>query len=135
MNDLVTDASVLVCMLTGTTHTAAGLTDRLGESWCHAPHVVDAEVGHALRRKERNGELDSHRALTALRCLDRTIDERYPHTSPMIEMAWLQRERLTFYDALYVSLAAMLQVPLLTLDARLARCHDLPCEVELIIDN
>lgn len=135
MNDLVTDASALVCALTGTTATAGELARRLAVSRCHAPHFVDAEVGHVLRRKERQGQLDSDSALDALRQLEESVDQRYPHVGPIAELAWLQRERLTFYDALYVSLAAMLQVPLLTLDARLARCHDLPCEVELITDN
>ena len=39
---------------------------------------------------------------------------------------------MTFYDALYVALAAALDVPLLTADARLARATGLPCQVELV---
>jgi predicted nucleic acid-binding protein len=135
VNDLVTDASTLVCALTGSTETSAGLVERLAGSRCHAPHVVDAEVGHALRRKERQGAIDPEGALEALRQLGRAVDKRYPHTGAIAELAWQQRDRLSFYDSLYVSLATMLGVPLLTMDARLARCHDLPCEVELISES
>ena len=46
--------------------------------------------------------------------------------------AWTLRDNLTYYDALYVALAARLGYPLLTADARLARAPGLPCAVELI---
>ena len=46
--------------------------------------------------------------------------------------AWTLRDNVTYYDALYVALAARLGYPLLTADARLARAPGLPCAVELI---
>ncbi len=45
---------------------------------------------------------------------------------------WALRDNVTYYDALYVALAARLGYPLLTADARLARAPGLPCAVELI---
>lgn len=59
------------------------------------------------------------------------VDERYPHGS-LAATAWALRADVSYYDALYVALAARLQVPLLTLDARLSRTPQLPCTVELI---
>jgi predicted nucleic acid-binding protein len=135
MDDLVTDASTWVCALTGTTTIAADLRTRLVSSRCHAPHVVDAEVGHVLRRRERCGALEPDTALTALRLLRTAVDERYPHAGPIAELAWTQRKNLSYYDALYVALSSALRIPLLTLDARLANAPNLPCEVELLIDN
>ncbi len=52
-------------------------------------------------------------------------------STPLAEAAWELRSAVTFYDALYVVLAATLDVPLLTADARLARAPGLPCQVEL----
>ena len=48
----------------------------------------------------------------------------------LIHVAWGLRDNFSFYDALYVALALMLDEPLLTFDARLARSgFDLPIEV------
>ncbi|WP_342801739.1 hypothetical protein [Nocardia sp. No.11] len=42
------------------------------------------------------------------------------------------RHTITFYDGLYAALAARLDVPPLTSDARLSRTPGLPCRVEVI---
>ncbi len=42
------------------------------------------------------------------------------------------RDNLSDYDAMYVALAARLDVSLLTADARLARAPGLPCAVEVL---
>ena len=60
-----------------------------------------------------------------------SVGERYPH-GPLATAAWALRDNVTYYDALYVALAARLGYPLLTADARLARAPGLPCAVELI---
>jgi predicted nucleic acid-binding protein len=60
------------------------------------------------------------------------VDQRYPHTGSLADAAWELRDNVTFYDALYVALAAALDVPLLTADARLARAPGLPCQVEVV---
>src|SRR2546423_11916555 len=126
-DELVPDASILICVLTGVTSAADELAGRLAVTQCHAPHVVDAEVGHALRRKERRGELDPDQARAGLRKLEDLVENRYPHTGLIAELAWLQRDNLTYYDALYAAVAAALRIPLLTLDARLANAPNLPC--------
>ena len=46
--------------------------------------------------------------------------ERVEHEH-LIHVAWELRDNFSFYDALYVALALMLDEPLLTFDARLAR--------------
>ena len=132
MNELVTDASALVYALTLETAAAAELRARLEKTDCHAPHLVDAEFGQALRRHERLGQIDPDRALSALRTGRLLVQNRYPHDGLFGELAWSLRKNLSFYDALYVALAAALQVPLLTADVRLAGTPGLPCEVDLI---
>lgn len=77
------------------------------------------------------GNLTVAVAETALRAVAALVDERYPHGS-LAAAAWALRANVRYYDALYVSLAARLQIPLLTLDARLSRAPQLPCTVELI---
>jgi predicted nucleic acid-binding protein len=42
------------------------------------------------------------------------------------------RHNLSFYDALYVALAARLNTVLLTGDIRLGQAPQLPCQVELV---
>ena len=78
------------------------------------------------------GHLDPESAATGLAGGRLLIDQRYPHTGSLAGAAWDLRDNVTFYDALYVALAAALDVPLLTADARLTRAPGLPCQVELV---
>lgn len=57
------------------------------------------------------------RAVTQLADLPIT---RHSHL-PLIERIWTLRERFTAYDGIYVALAELLDVELVTADARLAR--------------
>jgi predicted nucleic acid-binding protein len=94
-----------------------------------APHLIDAEVGHALRRGVRLGKYSAEAAGRALWEVDKLPVERVEHEH-LIFVAWGLRDNFSFYDGLYVALALMLDEPLLTLDARLARSGlDLPIEV------
>lgn len=117
----VLDASVLAEYLTLGSHAeAAGdrIFDDSEARW--APELVDAEVGHVLRREERRGDLDEDDAGEALWQLDQLPVERVSHEM-LLRSAWELRHNVTFYDALYVALAEMLDEPLVTFDARLAR--------------
>jgi len=126
----VVDASVLVELLSDGDD-ADVIAERLdaGEHVLWAPHLIDAEVGHALRRSVRLGKLTADGAGKALWELDDLPIERVEHEL-LNHVAWGLRDNFTFYDALYVALALMLDEPLLTFDARLARTGiDLPIEV------
>ncbi|TCO56732.1 type II toxin-antitoxin system VapC family toxin [Actinocrispum wychmicini] len=130
--DLVVDASATVLALTGTTDDAKAIRKRLAATTTHAPHLLDAEVGHVLRRLERTGVIDDEEASTALGALPHLVDHRYPHTGRLAQATWELRHTVTFYDGLYVALAAALDVPLMTSDEKLTKAPDLPCEVELV---
>jgi predicted nucleic acid-binding protein len=128
---VVLGASAAVIALVEVSPDAAQLRRRLAGVLTQAPHLIDAEVGSVLRRRAAAGLIDAGVAAAALRGVGLLVAERYPH-GPLATAAWALRHNLSYYDALYVALAARLDVPLLTADARLARSPGLPCEVELI---
>lgn len=126
----VVDASVLVELLRDGEH-AEAIAGRLDaeEHTLWAPHLIDAEIGHALRRAVYMGELGAEAAGRALWEVSDIPIELVEHEL-LVHLAWGLRDNFSFYDALYVALAMMLDEPLLTLDARLARSGiDLPIEV------
>jgi predicted nucleic acid-binding protein len=117
----VVDASVLVSILAGAEH--AGWAQEQLETpgprrslW--APHLIDAEVGHSLRRRVAARQLDADDALEAIDDLIRLPLRRIAHRD-LLDRAWALRDNLSFYDALYIALAERLEFPLLTLDDRL----------------
>lgn len=119
----VIDASVVVTMLADAEHApwAEGQLSAVGADrslW--VPHLIDAEVGQALRREVAAGRLGEGRADAALRDLMRMPLRRIDHIG-LIYRAWELRHNFSFYDGLYVALAEILDVPLVTLDRRLAR--------------
>jgi predicted nucleic acid-binding protein len=131
LTDVVLDASATVTALVERTPEAHALRERLGRLGRHAPHLIDAEVGSVLRRRVAAGELPAELAEGALRALDSLVVERYPH-GPLAPAAWQLRHNVSYYDALYVALAARLGATLLTGDKRLANAPGLPCELEVI---
>jgi predicted nucleic acid-binding protein len=132
LNEYVVDASAAILALVGTGRGSADLRGRLPRMRCHAPHLLDAEVGNVLRRHEQSGRISSEEAQEALSAIHAVVRLRYPHTGELAAAAWALRANLTFYDALYVALAGLLDVPLLTCDKRLSRVRRLPCHVELV---
>ena len=126
----VVDASVLVELLRHGEHAEVAKERLDAEEYAlWAPHLIDAEVGHALRRSVRLGKLTADAAGRALWEVDLVPVERVEHEL-LVHVAWGLRDNFSFYDALYVALALMLDEPLLTFDARLARTGaDVPIEV------
>lgn len=129
---MVVDSGAFVFATTERNRAARALLHRIGRSTCHAPHLFDADVGNVLRRKVLAKELVDVHAEQILALAPSVVRYRYQHAGPLSAIAWQLRNTVTFYDALYVALAATLAVPLLTLDGRLSRAPDLPCRVELV---
>ena len=137
----VLDASVLIEYLVGFDRVPAVRSSILaaaGALW--APQLVDAEVGHVLRRAVARGELGAgaaHAALgagaahAALSDLARFPIQRAAHIG-LLDRAWDLRANVSFYDALYVALAERIGEPLLTLDARLATASGVHAEVVVV---
>ncbi|HJZ34909.1 MAG TPA: type II toxin-antitoxin system VapC family toxin [Solirubrobacterales bacterium] len=127
----VVDASVLVEYLAAGERVEAAREAIRRERWVWAPALVDAEVGQALRRQVRGGEISARKAGAALDDLLEMRLQKVPHRH-LIDRAWELRDNVSFYDGLYVALAEALDSPLLTLDGKLARASGLRTEVELI---
>ncbi len=107
------------------------LVERLAEDGdLHAPHLIDVEVIHALRR------LVAGRALTEDRAADVRTDfadltiVRYPH-QPLADRMWELRHNLSTYDAPFVALSEALNASLITCDSRLAGASGHKARIEL----
>ncbi len=124
---VVVDASALVDALLMN----GAARSRLGVESLQAPELIDAELLAVLRRLVLAGKLQDSAALQAL-TISHQLGLRRHTSRALWRRAWELRLNLSAYDALYVTLAEELQVPLLTADARLARAPGLRCRVELI---
>jgi predicted nucleic acid-binding protein len=101
-----------------------------GES-LHAPHLVDIEVAHVLRRYALMGFITSARGERALEDFSSFPILRYEHEF-LLGRIWLLRNNLSAYDATYVALAVVLRAPLVTRDRRLANAAGSRATIELI---
>jgi predicted nucleic acid-binding protein len=120
---IVLDASAAVDFLLRDEANFDWLEQRLGrDDALAAPHLLDSEVAHVLRKHFVGGRLDEGRAVEALRDLDELPLERYA-ARPLLERIWGLRHNLGAYDATYVALAEALDATLITSERRLL---DLP---------
>ncbi len=126
----VVDAGVVVALLVEPDRLLSGALEAVTRG-AQAPHLIGAEVGHVLRRRVRQGDLSPDAGAEAVIDLGRLQISYAPHAG-LLDRAWELRHNLSFYDALYVALAERLDVPLLTLDRRVAGTPGLRCEVEVL---
>jgi predicted nucleic acid-binding protein len=127
---IVVDTSAAIAALTGRPQNRE-LIDRLGDdSDLSAPHLLDVEFLHALRRLVVGGGLGEDRAADARSDFAALAISRYEHAI-VADRVWDLRFSLTAYDAAFVALAEALDAPLVTCDGRLARAPGHQATVEL----
>jgi predicted nucleic acid-binding protein len=97
----------------------------------HAPHLVDVEVAQGLRRLVRTGDVSPARAKETIEDLVDFDLHRHSHTD-LLQRAWTLRNKMTAYDAMYVSLAEALGAPLVTCDGSLATAPGHAARIETI---
>jgi predicted nucleic acid-binding protein len=97
----------------------------------HAPHLIDIEVTQTLRRLVHLKEISAARGKQALEDHVALNIKRAEHRE-FLERVWALRDSVTAYDAAYVVLAEVLDAPLITCDAKLARSHGHEAHVELV---
>ena len=115
---IVLDASAALELLLATS-AGARIEERLfaGREAIHAPHLIDVEVAHALRRLALRG-LDEAGCAAAYSDWWDVPVERTAH-GILMDRAWALRANFTIYDGVYIALAELLDAPLVTHDAKL----------------
>jgi predicted nucleic acid-binding protein len=97
----------------------------------YAPELIDLEYANALRKlllrhvilpEEARAYLLSWAGNGLIRC----------NHAMLLPRVWDHRGSITPYDASYVALAELLEIPLLTADRRLAKAAEAHCEVILV---
>ncbi len=117
---IVVDTSAVLGVLAGRP-AAPGLIDRVrSDGDLHAPHLLDVEFQHALRRLVVGRAISEDRAADVRTDFSDLSIVRYPHVS-LADRMWELRNNVTAYDAAFLALAEVLAIPLVTCDARLAR--------------
>ena len=124
----VVDASVVVAALLEDGPLADWSQAQLEGEYLAAPHLLPAEVHHAVRRAERRSQVDSTTATLAIREFGSLTLYLFPLV-PLGDRIWELRPSLTPYDAWYVALAEALDCELVTLDGRLARSNGAKCPI------
>lgn len=115
----VVDTSAVVDLLLGS-GSAATIRRLLTDGPAAAPQLLVFETLAVLRRDVARGDLDPARARAAVQDLGDVPVDLFP-LPPLRARAWELRENLTIADGMFVALAELLDEPLVTLDARLAR--------------
>lgn len=127
---IVIDGSALAIAVADTTARGEQIRMRLNGG-AVAPHLVDAEVGQAIRGLVLRGLLDPSDAERSLYAAEQLVGDRYPHP-PLRPRVWQLRDNVSFYDGLYVALAEAVGLPLLTADAKLRSAHGPQCLIDLV---
>ena len=123
---VVVDSSVLVVALTDGGTLGAWAERMVARAPIYAPELVQAETSNILRRLERARRIPTLEAGAAFEDLLQLDLAVFPF-APFAERIWQLRHAVTSYDAWYVALAEALQLPLATLDRRLARAKGPKC--------
>ncbi len=124
---IVVDSSAALAALLGRDAARTALTDRR----LIAPHVIDAEVAHALRGLVLGGKLPEPEASRILGVWRELAVDRLPMRG-LLPRVWELRDNLSAHDALFVAAAEVHEVPLVTADRRLASAPGTRCTIELI---
>jgi predicted nucleic acid-binding protein len=129
---IVVDASAVLELLL---RTARGLKVEervlVSRESLHGPHLIDIEVAQTLRRLVNLKEISAARGQQALED-HLALNIRRAEHKELLERVWTLRDSVTAYDAAYVVLAEVLDAPLITCDAKLARAHGHNARIELI---
>jgi predicted nucleic acid-binding protein len=129
---IVVDASALLeALLRTPAADVVGLRLFAPGETLHAPHLLDVELAHVIRRYAAAGEIDGERGRAALADLADLRLLRYPHDI-LLPRIWDLRHNLSAYDAAYVALAEALDAPLITRDRRLAAAVGHRARIELV---
>ena len=123
---VVIDSSVVVAAIVDTGAHGAWAEKILEQDGLYAPQLLRVEAANVLRRLERVREITEQEANAAFEDLMQ-LDVDLHEFEPFSERVWELRHNVTSYDAWYVALAEALDLPLATLDGRLAKAEGPKC--------
>lgn len=124
---IVADCSAVVEALRGDQETR----ELLASTRVFAPHLIDAEVAHAVRGMSLGGLVTPDQGQRMIGHWSRFGVVRFA-MHPLLARVWELRANLTAYDAMYVALAEELRCRLVTADARVGRATGPTCEVSVL---
>jgi predicted nucleic acid-binding protein len=104
---------------------------RLASERVAVPHLVDAEIAHALRAQVQRGRIRTGDARSALVRWARLGIRRFGAVA-LLPRVWELRENVSAYDATYVALAEATDCELVTGDGRLARAPGPTCVITVV---
>ena len=124
---IVLDASAAVALLVDSGPAGEQIGQVLLQHEIAYPSLLQYEIASALRRLAASEAITSQLAKRSLR--ESTLLGGQPFEfADVTERVWELRHTLSAYDAAYVALAELLDVPLLTLDARLRAAPGTRCQ-------
>ena len=103
----------------------------IADSEMHAPSLIDYEVASALRGHALGGKLGGIRLEDAAEDFSAMQIARHPLSTMMWAVLDL-RANYTVYDAAYVVLAQVLDVPLVTADTKLLEARKIGVDVRVL---
>lgn len=124
---IVVDASALVAALVDYGPQGEWAESILAGTTLCAPEIAYVETTDTLRRLERANRIAIAEANAAHEDLMQLKIQVFSF-EPFAERIWELRHNVTSYDAWYVAVAEALNLPLATLDRRLAKTRGLRCD-------
>ena len=135
MSTVVVDSSAFVDTIAQPLRRGGQVLERLEtfDDWW-APECFDAEVAQGLRHQVLRGALSGSEFIREMQALSGLAIGRIP-VGPLLGRMAALSPSVTAYDAAFVAVAELLDAPLLTTDARLARAPGPRCEFLLVEGN
>jgi predicted nucleic acid-binding protein len=135
MSPCVIDSSAWVSVVVREDERGERVLDELAEfdEWW-APDAFDLEVLYALRGRLLRGSMTAGDLLVQAEALSRIPVERMSTRFLGLRIAVLSPS-VSAYDAAFVAVAELIDAPLITTDARLARAPGPRCEFLLVEGN
>jgi predicted nucleic acid-binding protein len=124
---IVVDASAAVSALLN----AGSARTTLRSERLAIPHLADAEIANALRRRVLARDITARQGWDALDAW-RRLGVRRHSIRALLPRVWELHPNLSAYDAAYVALAEALGCALLTADGRLGRAAGVRCPITVV---
>ncbi len=124
---IVLDASAAVALLVDSSTVGGQVAARLLQHEIAYPSLLPYEVASALRRLAATDVITPQLAARSLHDVTLLNGQAFEF-SDLARRVWELRHNVSTYDAAYVALAELLEVPLLTLDSRLRAAPGLRCQ-------